>query len=188
VHLFKLATVRLLGVSVAGAAALAAGACGRHASQAPQKAERSVVWRQLGSWAGRGSLQTESFTSDSGTLRIRWETSSPPDSGSTAELGGGVGGPAARDGAAGVPPSRDASGGAPAGARQSAQTRTVEPGSFHLAAHSAISGRLLQQVVDHTGAGQGVGYVQQEPHVFYVVVESTQLNWRFTVEEAIEYP
>jgi hypothetical protein len=147
--------------AAAVAAAVAAGACGRHAGQAPQKAERSIVWRQLGSWAGRGSVQTESFTSDSGTLRIHWETSSATDGGPTAESGGGVGGPSAGNGG---------------------------PGSFRLTAHSAISGRLLEEVVDHTGAGQGVGYVQQDPHVFYVVVESTQLNWRFTVEEAIEYP
>jgi hypothetical protein len=144
VRFLKPATARLLAVSMAGAAAVAAGACGRRASQAQQKADRSIVWRQLGSWAGRDSLQTESFTSDSGTLRIRWETSLVLDGDST--------------------------------------------GSFRLTAHSAISGRLLEQVVDHTGAGQGVGYVQQDPHVFYVVVESTQLNWRFTVEEAIEYP
>jgi ribosomal protein L24E len=43
-------------------------------------------------------------------------------------------------------------------------------------------------VVDETGPGSGVGYVQQDPHVFYMVVESAQLNWSFTVEEAIEYP
>ena len=59
---------------------------------------------------------------------------------------------------------------------------------FRLNAHSAISGRLLQQVVEQAGAGSGVGYVQQDPHVFYVVVESNQLSWTFTIEEAIGYP
>jgi len=58
---------------------------------------------------------------------------------------------------------------------------------FRVAAHSAISGRLLQPVVEHTGAGQGVGYVQQDPHVFFMVVESSHLNWTLTVEEAIGY-
>jgi hypothetical protein len=43
-------------------------------------------------------------------------------------------------------------------------------------------------VVDHTGLGSGVGYVQQDPHVFYVVVDSSHMNWTFTVEEAIGYP
>ena len=59
---------------------------------------------------------------------------------------------------------------------------------FRLNAHSAISGRLLQQVVEQAGAGSGVGYVQQDPRVFYVVVESNQLSWTFTIEEAIGYP
>jgi hypothetical protein len=129
------------------AAALASSACGPRANQAPP-AERSVAWRRLGSWSGRGSLQTESFTSDTGTLRVRWDTTSASGQG----------------------------------------TAPATAGSFRLEARSAISGRLLQEVVDHSGAGGGVGYVQQDPHVFYIVVESTQLNWEFTVEEAIGYP
>src|SRR5678815_47412 len=128
------------------AAAVTAGACGPRANPRPQGAAPTVVWRPLGSWSGRGSLQTESFTSETGALRVRWETKAP-----TAE----------------VPPA---------------------PGLFRLNAHSAISGRLLQQVVEQAGAGSGVGYVQQDPHVFYVVVEANQLSWTFTVEEAIGYP
>jgi len=59
--------------------------------------------------------------------------------------------------------------------------------SFRVAAHSAISGRLLQPVVEHAGPGEGVGYVQQDPHVFFMVVEASQLNWTLTVEEAVGY-
>jgi hypothetical protein len=54
-----------------------------------------------------------------------------------------------------------------------------------MTAHSAISGRLLQPVVDHQGAGGGVAYVNQDPHVFYLMVESDHLDWKFSVEEAI---
>ena len=139
------AAPRLLAAGLV-AAALASCACGPHANPKPQGAAGGVVWRPLGSWSGRGSLQTESFTSESGALRVRWETKLP-----------GAGSPLA-------------------------------PGVFRLNAHSAISGRLLQPVVEQAGAGSGVGYVQQDPHVFYVVVESKQLNWTFTVEEAIGYP
>ena len=128
------------------AATVTAGGCGPRANQRPQGAAPNVVWHPLGSWSGRGSLQTESFTSDTGALRVRWEASLPSSPG------------------------------------------PAPPAVFRLNAHSAISGRLLQQVVDQAGAGSGVGYVQQDPHVFYVVVESNQLNWRFTVEEAIGYP
>lgn len=138
--------------------AAAAAGCRARADQPPASAEpkeQKIVWRQLGSWSGHGSRQTESFTSDTGTLRIKWQTS--PLAGTSGRTG------AARDGSAG-------------------------PGHFRLDAHSAISGRLLQPVVDHEGPGSGLGYVQQDPHVFYVVVESTQLDWAFTVEEAIGYP
>jgi len=127
------------------AAALTVSACGPRADAKPQPAAKPrVLWRPLGSWSGRGSLQTESFTSETGALRVKWQTTP----------------------------------------QQSAQPSGV----FRLNAHSAISGRLLQPVVDQAGAGSGVGYVQQDPHVFYVVVESNQLNWTFTVEEAVGYP
>jgi len=137
---------RSRAVLLAALAALAAGGCRARADQPPKPAAQTVAWHRLGAWSGRGNLQTESFTSDTGALRVRWETTPQPGDGSTAT------------------------------------------GAFHLTAHSAISGRPLQEVVDHTGLGSGVGYVQQDPHVFYVVVESNHLNWKFTVEEAIGYP
>ena len=126
-------------------APLVAIACGTRAADVRPHASVSVAWRQLGSWTGHGNAQTESFTSDTGTLRIRWEATPRPG---------------------------DAAGGA---------------GSFRVSAHSAISGRLLQPVVDHAGAGQGIGYVQQDPHVLYMVVESSELTWTVTVEEAVGY-
>ena len=123
-------------------AALIAGACRARSDQVAPAAQRETVWRQVGSWTGRGNRQTESFSSDSGVLRVRWET-----------------------------------------------THEASPGgTFRLTANSAISGRLLQEVVDRRGTGQGVDYVQQDPHVFYLVVESSGLDWAFTVEEAIVYP
>lgn len=115
---------------------LAMSSCGTHANQPAQQGERTVVWHTLGSWSGHGNRQTESFTSDTGTLRVTWQAS----------------------------------------------------GDFRLTAHSAISGRPLQQVVEHPGPGNGTGYVQQDPHVFYMVVEARDVNWKFTVEEAIGYP
>ena len=131
---------------LAALAAVAMG-CRAGADQPTKPAERTVAWHRLGVWSGRGNLQTESFTSDTGALRVRWETT-----------------PQAGDAAA------------------------AATGAFRLTAHSAISGRPLQEVVDHPGVGSGVGYVQQDPHVFYVVVDSSHMNWTFTVEEAIGYP
>ena len=126
--------------------AVLAAACHSGVRQPAQQTTQSVAWRSLGSWSGHGNLQTQSFASDTGALRIRWETTS--QSGDTAK-------PSA---------------------------------FFRLDAHSAISGRLLQQAVEQAGPGKGVGYVQQDPHVFYLVVESSDVNWAFTVEEAVAYP
>ncbi len=120
--------------------ALLAGACAAKpdASASAAAAEPLIIWRPIGTWSGHGNAQTESFTSETGSLRIRWETSDErPDS----------------------------------------------AGSFRLIAHSAISGRPLEQVVEQRGAGSGTGYVGQDPRVFYLVVESTQLKWKFSVEE-----
>jgi hypothetical protein len=52
----------------------AIGACdGRRTVPAAAAATRTVVvWRAIGSWSGRGNTQTESFTSDTGSLRVRW--------------------------------------------------------------------------------------------------------------------
>ncbi len=130
--------------------------CGR-AQQPPQKQGTTppkVVYHTLGTWSGRGNRQTESFTSDTGTLRVTWEATAIGDGGTS------------------VPH--------PSAGRPAA--------SFQLEAHSAISGRLLQTVVDEGGPGKGVGYVQQDPHVFYMVVEAAGVEWKFTVEEAIGYP
>ena len=128
-------------------AAAMAGGCRKGADKPTKPAERTVAWHRLGTWSGRGNLQTESFTSETGALRVRWET---------------------------TPQAGDAT--------------AAATGAFRLTAHSAISGRPLQEVVDHPGVGSGVGYVQQDPHVFYVVVDSSLMNWTFTVEEAIGYP
>jgi hypothetical protein len=119
---------------------LAAGACRPAADQPPPVPQRVVAWRAVGSWSGHGNKQTESFTSESGALRVRWTTTGTRLPGSA--------------------------------------------GAFRVTAHSAISGRLLEQVVDHAGAGSGVGYVNQDPHVFYLMVESDHLDWTLWVEEA----
>ncbi len=119
---------------------LMAAACRGQAHQTVETPKQVVVWRSVGSWSGHGNRQTESFTSDSGALRIRWAT--------TRQEPGGK-------------------------------------GAFRVTAHSAISGRLLEQVVDYRGTGNGVGFVNQDPHVFYLMVESDRLDWKFSVEEAV---
>ena len=53
------------------AAAFCIVACGR---EAPRPRPPAVVWRAIGSWSGRGSMQTEPFISTTGSLRLRWGT------------------------------------------------------------------------------------------------------------------
>jgi hypothetical protein len=56
-------------------------ACRERASAsapAPQTQPQQITWRKLGEWSGAGSQQTDSFTSDSGMLRIHWKTTAQP--------------------------------------------------------------------------------------------------------------
>src|SRR5262245_58174944 len=53
-------------------AAVSLPACARAAQPAPASA--IVKWQPLGSWSGRGRIQTESFNSDTGALRVSWKT------------------------------------------------------------------------------------------------------------------
>ena len=99
-----------------------------------------VIWARLGAWSGAKSLQTESFTSDTGAFRMAWETRAGKDPGA---------------------------------------------GTFLLTLHSAISGRPLQVVVDHRGLGAATAYVNDDPRIFFAVVDASNLEWSFTVDEAI---
>ena len=40
----------------------------------PAATTEMVAWKPLGSWSGHGVMQTEAFISDTGSLRITWET------------------------------------------------------------------------------------------------------------------
>jgi hypothetical protein len=116
---------------------LTVGAC-----RAPSKppAGREIMWRRLGSWSGQGNTQTESFTSDTGLMRVQWEA-----------------------------------------------TKEAPPGTgtFQLTINSSISGRPLQVAVDRRGVGADTVYVREDPRVFFAVVESANIDWSFTVEEAV---
>jgi hypothetical protein len=40
----------------------------------PLASPAELSWKRVGSWSGRGNVQTESFTSDTGGFRVLWET------------------------------------------------------------------------------------------------------------------
>ena len=59
-----------LGVLIA--CAVCAVSC-TTAAQPAARAGDQTVWRSVGAWSGRTSMQTESFLNESGSLRIAWE-------------------------------------------------------------------------------------------------------------------
>ena len=97
-----------------------------------------MLWHTLGSWSGRDNVQTESFTSETGALRVQWET------------------------------------------RNETKPNT---GAFKLTMNSAISGRPIMTAVDQRGVGRETAYVSDDPRTYYAVVESSNLDWTFTVQE-----
>ena len=47
----------------------------------PKPAQQTVIWQHVGSWSGRGDVETESFPGSSGYFRFTWETSGETQSG-----------------------------------------------------------------------------------------------------------
>ena len=70
---------------------------------------------------------------------------------------------------------------------QTGHSSPDRPGKFRLTVHSAVSGRPLLVAVDHQGAGHDLAFLHEAPRTFYGVVESSDLDWSFIVEEAVEF-
>jgi hypothetical protein len=121
-------------------------------SDAPRVAtiDDSVIWEHLGTWSGRGSMQTESFTGETGAFRIKWDTRA-----------------------------------APAPAKKPPVGTAAVPGTFKVTIHSSISGRPLQIAVDQSGPGADTAYVNEDPRVFFAVVDASNIEWSFSVDEAV---
>jgi hypothetical protein len=62
---------------------------------------------------------------------------------------------------------------------------TPGSGTFRISLHSAISGRPLQLIVDHKGVGGETAFLEDEPRVSYLVIESENVDWTATLEEAV---
>ena len=56
---------------------------------------------------------------------------------------------------------------------------------FRVSLHSAISGRSLQTIIDTQEAGAGTVDLAANPRVAYLLIESGQLDWRVTLQEAV---
>lgn len=58
-------------------------------------------------------------------------------------------------------------------------------GTFQLTVHSAVSGRPLELLVDRRGVGHDIAYVNEDPRLFHLVIESSNVDWSVAIEEAV---
>ena len=58
-------------------------------------------------------------------------------------------------------------------------------GRLRVSLHSAISGRPLQTPVTHSGVGDGTAYLEDDPRVSSLVIESEAIDWTVTLDEAV---
>jgi hypothetical protein len=55
--------------------------------------------------------------------------------------------------------------------------------TFRVIVHSSVSGRFVETAVDHADVGKGISYIAEDPRAFFLVVESSGLDWKLDVEE-----
>lgn len=58
-------------------------------------------------------------------------------------------------------------------------------GTLQVTVNSAVSGRPLEVAVDHRGPGHGIVYVNEDPRLFHLVIDSSNVDWTLAVEEAV---
>jgi len=58
-------------------------------------------------------------------------------------------------------------------------------GRFKVMVHSAVSGRPIALAVERQGVGRDTAYVSEEPRLYHLVIESSNLEWTIRVEEAV---
>jgi len=58
-------------------------------------------------------------------------------------------------------------------------------GKFALTLNSTVSGRPLNQLIDQDGPGEGINYISDDSRPYYLVVDSSDLDWTVTVEQSI---
>jgi hypothetical protein len=137
----------------------------RSSSDRPPR-ELVTVARLAGSWEGNGN-KTIGFVSETGCFRVNWKTRHQHPAG-----------PGPQSGLHGRPPR--------AGSERPIPVGVVESGTFRLTVRSAISGRPIQVIADHQGAGSGTVDFKDDPRMYDFLVDSTNVDWAFTVEELFD--
>lgn len=63
---------------------------------------------------------------------------------------------------------------------------TPGAGRFKVTAHSSVSGRPIAQAVDFKGVGKNVAVINEDPRFYFLVVESTGVDWSIAAEQMFE--
>jgi len=58
-------------------------------------------------------------------------------------------------------------------------------GRLRIEVHSSVSGRPLGEAVEHSGIGHDIAYVNEDPRLFHLVIESSNEDWSVSVEEGV---
>ena len=58
-------------------------------------------------------------------------------------------------------------------------------GRLRIEVHSSVSGRPLGEAVEHNGTGHDIAYVNEDPRLFHLVIESSNEDWSVSVEEGV---
>ena len=59
----------------------------------------------------------------------------------------------------------------------------ARPGAFQLTLRSGISGRPMQVIADHQGAGGATVEFGDDPRIYEFLVESSGIDWSISVQE-----
>ena len=126
------------GVLIIVAACASACQGDRQGAVTERPAAAAITWREIGTWSGGLSRQTESFEVSIAAMRLRWQTTSETSPGA---------------------------------------------GRLTVTLHSAVSGRLLQTIVDAHGVSSATANVADEPRWCHFAIEAANVEWQMTLEQ-----
>jgi hypothetical protein len=63
--------------------------------------------------------------------------------------------------------------------------RPAGAGTFEVTVHSAVSGRPLGVPIEHKGIGRDTVYINEDPRLYHLVIESNNVAWSVAIEEAV---
>jgi hypothetical protein len=58
-------------------------------------------------------------------------------------------------------------------------------GRFRVIVHSAVSGRPLMQAIDARGVGRNVAVIDEDPRLYFLVIESEGVDWSIATEQMV---